>query len=257
MFTLNNPMETDEQKLKDLEYKVLVFGRETGESGTPHLQGFITFNRSYRFAAVKRLLGERAHIEPAKAADAQNYCLKDGDYFKDDRRQQGARTDLRAVASAIKAGATLDKLLEDYPVECLKYPSGISFARSRSYKPRDRNEPPEVIWIYGPTGVGKTRYVFDREPDLWVSGKNLRWWDGYEQQAAVLIDDFRKDFCTFHELLRILDRYPYRADMKYGHMQLNSRRIYITSCYSPDRVYETREDIGQLTRRITETINMN
>ncbi len=87
-----------------------------------------------------------------------------------------------------------------------------------------------------------------------MSGKNLKWWQGYENEDIVLIDDFRRDFCTFHELLRILDRYPYIVQVKYGHRHLNSPYIFIITPHSPYDTYSTREDIQQLIRRIDRVI---
>ena len=89
---------------------------------------------------------------------------------------------------------------------------------------------------------------------VWESGRNLKWWEGYDAHPNVLIDDFRKDFCTFHELLRILDRYPYRIEVKGTSRQLLAKRIIITCPYHPEIIYDTREDIGQLLRRITKIV---
>ena len=60
--------------------------------------------------------------------------------------------------------------------------------------------------------------------------------------------------CTFSELLRILDRYPHRVEVKGGSVQFNSSLIIITSPKSPQETWDGRsaEDIAQLTRRITE-----
>ena len=80
--------------------------------------------------------------------------------------------------------------------------------------------------------------------------RDLKFWDGYYGQKYVIIDDFRKDFCTFHELLRILDRYPYRVHIKGSSLYLEATTIIITSCFGPEEVYETREDLQQLMRRI-------
>ncbi len=227
----------------------MVIGEEVGESGTPHLQGFITFKRSYRLAALKKLF-PTCHWEPSKTTDAGNYCMKEK-YVVEDNRAQGKRTDLALVVETAKSGG-LAMCVEQHPTAFIKYHGGIEkfcyyIAAACAFKPR-------VVWIHGPTGVGKTRAVVESEPDLWISGKSLRWWDGYHNQEAVLFDDFRRDFCTFHELLRILDRYPYSVEVKGGYRQLNSKRMYITSCFKPDDVYETREDIGQLMRRISAVI---
>lgn len=85
------------------------------------------------------------------------------------------------------------------------------------------------------------------------------WWDGYDQQNCVLYDDYRKDFCKFHILLRILDRYEYSAQVKGGYIQLNSPNIIITTTRSPEEMWMNRtyEDVNQLTRRITKITNLD
>lgn len=84
VFTLNNYDAADQQRLRDLapSCRYLVFGREVGDSGTPHLQGFVVFGSSLRFNRVKRSLGDRCHIELARgnSRQASDYCKKDGDF---------------------------------------------------------------------------------------------------------------------------------------------------------------------------------
>ena len=79
-----------------------------------------------------------------------------------------------------------------------------------------------------------------------------KWWEGYDGQEVVIINDYRKDFCKFHELLNLLDRYPYRVECKGGSRQFTSKTIVITTPLSPEETWENRtsEDLGQLLRRI-------
>lgn len=251
-FTLNNYGEKDIKQFEDLECQYIVFGREVGENGTDHLQGHIIFKNAYRLSALKKL-NERAHWSIAIAPDASaNYCMKDRDYFVKDRRKQGKRTDIAdAIATVQSEGILATKI--KHPEVYVKYHSGLdklAFQRPRNFKPH-------VVWIWGPTGTGKTRRVVESNNDLWISGRNLKWWSGYENQQATLFDDFRGDFCTFHELLRILDRYPYTVEIKGGFRELNSPLMFITSCYAPQDVYQSREDIQQLIRRIDEIVEMD
>lgn len=99
-FTLNNPTEAEKQSLANfgVNCKYLVVGREVGESGTPHLQGYVEFVTAVSFAQVKQLLGsERYHLEPARgtAQQASDYCKKDGDFDEYGvlSAGQGKRTD--------------------------------------------------------------------------------------------------------------------------------------------------------------------
>jgi len=80
-FTLNNWTAEDGSSivLKFQEIgSVWVVGKEVGESGTPHLQGYIEFKNKCR---PKNLLCDRIHWEKAKGDKKQNYdyCSKDGD----------------------------------------------------------------------------------------------------------------------------------------------------------------------------------
>lgn len=83
-FTLNNYTEAECDSIKKLLTKesvlYAVVGKEVADSGTPHLQGYVHLRRRSRFSAVKKLVGERAHIESARGSDQQNkrYCLKEG-----------------------------------------------------------------------------------------------------------------------------------------------------------------------------------
>lgn len=116
------------------------------------------------------------------------------------------------------------------------------------------------MWIHGKSGTGKTRYVYEKEAhaDIWESGTDLKWWQGYEHQDVTLFDDFRGDQCKFHWLLRLIDRYPVTVEVKGGSRQLIAQRMYITSAYPPGEIYQkSAEDQYQLRRRIDEVIDMD
>jgi len=75
-FTLNNYSETEyleSQKLSDL----MIIGKEVGEHGTPHLQGYCEFKNQKTLEQIKKYI-PRAHIEKAKGKRDENivYCSK-------------------------------------------------------------------------------------------------------------------------------------------------------------------------------------
>lgn len=90
-FTFNNYTEDEyitliaSLKSKKWDY---IIGREVGESGNKHLQGYIKCKSCIRFSTLKNIQS-KLHIEKAKGTDKQNitYCSKEGDFastFKPD-----------------------------------------------------------------------------------------------------------------------------------------------------------------------------
>lgn len=84
-FTLNNYSEDELARIGECinstDVHCGVVGKEVGDSGTPHLQGFIHLRKKVRFNGIKAIVGSRAHVEKARGTDADNekYCTKDGD----------------------------------------------------------------------------------------------------------------------------------------------------------------------------------
>lgn len=128
-FTVNNPSDDDRQRLirldgdRSIEY--LVFGNEIGESGTPHLQGFIAFVARVRLTQLKQVVGTRGHFEVAKFPEkAAEYCKKDGDFIEFGvlTLSKGKRSDIDAFKDDVKAGVlTVKELRESHSVVFAKY----------------------------------------------------------------------------------------------------------------------------------------
>lgn len=130
VFTLNNYDDNDIERLASLSDKVqyLVYGKEVGESGTPHLQGFVRFRTRCRFGRCKNLIGITAHIEVAKdPLAAIEYCKKDNDITEIGSLdvQPGRRTDLDEFKDDVKAGVVDPKELREKHSEV--------FAKYRSF----------------------------------------------------------------------------------------------------------------------------
>jgi len=76
MFTINNPLPAD-SPLSWPGVKYLVYQKEKGENGTPHLQGYVQFELQKQLVGVKKL-NARAHWEKRMGTheDAVKYCTK-------------------------------------------------------------------------------------------------------------------------------------------------------------------------------------
>jgi hypothetical protein len=69
------------------------------------------------------------------------------------------------------------------------------------------------------------------DASYWKPG-DFQWFDGYEGQRIVIIDDFRGEY-PLPLLLQLLDRYPMQVPVKGGFSQWCPRKVYITSNIRP------------------------
>jgi hypothetical protein len=121
--------------------------------------------------------------------------------------------------------------------------------------PQER-EKPTVYWIYGPSGMGKSKYAHKNFEDKFWKDKS-KWWNGCDNHKTIILDDLRGSDIKFNELLTILDRYPKYIETKGGGRWLNSNNTVITTQYRPyDMYHKEEEEISQLIRRIDHVIHM-
>lgn len=128
-FTLNNFVPDNEDTLKAIPHVYLVYGKETGESGTPHLQGFIIFKSNKRLAGLTKIIQAHWSIARTDSVSCSNYCKKDGEFHESGELPSngGKRSDLESFKDAIKEG-TFDRamLLEEHSDVIAKYPRFVS-----------------------------------------------------------------------------------------------------------------------------------
>lgn len=182
---------------------------------------------------------KRAHWEKAKGTpkEASEYCKKDGDFDEVGTLScgQGHRSDLLEIKEAIDKGANEEYIADNFFSKWVVYRR--SFKAYAALKSSSRSWATQVHVFWGKTGTGKTRFVMDQvmDQDFWTPG-DYKWFDGYEGQPIVIIDDYRGEY-QLQMLLKLLDRYPMQVPVKGGFTEWAPRKIYITSNVHPNDWY--------------------
>lgn len=240
-FTLNNYTSEEEDAIQQIETLYLVYGREVGESGTPHLQGFLTVSPSKRLAAMRRLI-PRAHWERARGTsqEAADYCKKDGDFFeRGSIPSPGKRTDLHSAVETLRESG-IQAVAEEHPVQFVKFSRGFRDLALALEKPYDHDDT-RGIWIFGPPGSGKSHAARAFSSDIYLKAQN-KWWDGYSGQSVVILDDL--DSNTLGHLLKIwADKYSCTGETKGGTVHLRHTKFVVTSNYSIEELWDGDENM--------------
>jgi len=265
VFTINNPSAEEEKQLQEQDFtSYIVYGREIGDSGTPHLQGYLELPKRWRRAQLsRRECLARAFLEPrgrnSNGIKASTYCKKEGDFWEkgvlDPSSGQGKRSDILQVQAAIREGMPISQLAEEHFSSFVRYNRGIREYYNLRSEPRSWVCTVSVIW--GRTGLGKTGQLYRNYPDIYTHPGD-RWFDGYEGQIRALFDDYDGSVFKLSYLLRLLDRYPMRVPIKGGFVNWAPREIFITSNFSPTRWYPhaSEEHIEAMFRRFTSIVEM-
>lgn len=258
-FTLNNYTDAHIASLAALTCKYIIYGKEVAPTTlTPHLQGFVVFSSMKTATQVRALIP--GHITIATGTVEANvvYCSKDGQVTEHGTKpltqaQKGDTEIARYQAAWVNAkDGNYEEIPADIRIKC--YRTLKEIAKDYMGKPVDA---PDVtgLWIWGPSGVGKSRYVRDTYQDLYFKMAN-KWFCGYQQEKNVLIDDLDPSHAKLAYHLKIwMDRYSFLAEHKGSSSHIRPDKIIITSQYSIEEVFPdepTREAI----RRRCQVIHM-
>lgn len=255
-FTINNYTDEDIANLGLLGYQYLIYGREVGESGTKHLQGYMYFKSQRLFTAIKKKL-PTAHIEARKGShkQAREYCMKEGDYVEDGEppEKSGGNT----IAERIR----INKRIRESDLNTLVDEGIIHITQVRSIKNAKLDLAQEAVpytaegtrgtWLWGPPGTGKTHYARTEFSSIFYIKPQNKWFDGYTGQKVIVLDDLDKGgTCLGHYLKIWADKWACTGEVKGGTVNLQHEHFVVTSNYSIEELwFEDEEMVSAIRRR--------
>jgi len=111
----------------------------------------------------------------------------------------------------------------------------------------------KIVKLYvGPTGTGKSHRAWnDAGSNAYAKDPRSKFWCGYSGEENVIIDEFRGGIDISH-MLRWLDKYPCRVEIKGSSRPLCAKHIWITSNIMPRNWYPEIDDstLDALCRRL-------
>lgn len=212
-FTHNNYTDADQAFISQLlcapDFSYGVYGREVGESGTPHLQGFFIYKHRVRLATAKSFfLDLNPHLEPARGTSLQasKYCKKDGDFEEfGDPPHVGERSefgDLKRWILERPTKPTAPHIAREFPQLFLKYGRIMEWVDAIYPKPELETGDPR---LWQETLVAKLEQEADDRKVIFVvdeqggSGKSWfsRWWFTRHSEKTQLLSVGKRDDLAF------------------------------------------------------------
>lgn len=256
LLTINNPEEHgfSHERIKETlhTFPGLVYWcmcNEIGEQGTPHLHLYVVFRNAVKMSTImQRFYG--AHIDAANGSHSENrdYVRKEGKWLTDSKhetskpntfeesgqlppeRGDGKRM-MENVYEMIKTGASTAEIIDTYPQAISKI-DYIEKARQTHLREQNKNVWRDVDchYIFGGTGVGKTRSVMEKYgySNVYRVTDYSHPFDNYQGQDVILFDEFH-DSIEITQMLTLLDGYPVDLPCRYANKSALYTKVYVIS----------------------------
>ena len=206
-----------------------------------------------RFGTLKRRF-PTAHIEKAIGTSQENrdYMLKEGKWAetaKAETRVEGTFKEFGVLPNEasekspkmaqlmqdVKDGYSTTEIIENDPSFAFKI-NDIDALREKLLFERFRkeNRPVKTNYLYGDSGTGKTRSIYETHPpeDVYritdYSGQSGARFDDYHGEPVIVFEEFHSQV-PISAMLNFLDIYPLRLPARYRDRVACFDTVYITS----------------------------
>lgn len=226
---------------------------EIATTGTYHTHIFIYSHSPIRFSTLKNRF-PTAHIEKAygAAVDNRDYILKSGKWENDSKaetRIEGSFFEygvlpaekeenspkMSRLLENIKEGKRTAEIIDDTPNFAFRI-RDIDVIRQTFLSDRftTENRKLSVSYIFGATGTGKTRGIYQKHnaQDIYRitnyrNGRGVSF-DGYFGQDVLVFEEFNSQI-PIEDMLNFLDIYPVYLPARYADKIACFTQVYITS----------------------------
>ena len=257
--TINNPQDhgmthdviIDRAQKFNPDYVCLA--DEIGESGTYHTHVYLYSSSPMRFGTIKKRF-PTAHIEKAIGTSQENrdYIRKEGKWADTDKaetRVEGTFKEFGVLPNEasekspkmaqlmqdVKDGYSTTEIIENDPSFAFKI-NDIDALREKLLfeKFRKENRPVKVNYLFGDSGTGKTRSIYEKHApeDVYritdYSGQSGARFDDYHGEPVIVFEEFHSQV-PISAMLNFLDIYPLRLPARYRDRVACFDTVYITS----------------------------
>lgn len=253
LLTINNPIDKgwDHDHIKETlsKFKNCIYwcmSDETGEEGTFHTHVYFQCSEAAKFSTVKRRFPE-AHIDmrSMSAQVCRDYVFKEGAQantekattnHRESHEESGecpveriAKSGLPELLDMVKSGMTTFEIINEFP-GYINQLDKIDRLRQICIQDEHKNKrrEVEVTYIWGPPGVGKTRFVMDTFGDdkVYRVTDYSHPFDSYNGEDIIAFEEFRTSI-PIEDMLKYLDIYRVEAPARYFNRQLIFTKVFI------------------------------
>lgn len=210
------------------------------ETNFHHWQVFVCFERKLRLQGVREVFGTKGHYELSRSAAAVDYV------WKEETRVEGTQFELGELPMKRNSKTDWDKVKQSAKRGALdEIPSDVFINHYRTLKliHKDYMERPKDqenvcgIWYTGIPGSGKSHMARERYQDYYLKPCN-KWWDNYQNEENVIIDDLDKNHKVLGHHLKIWsDKYAFLAESKGSAIYCRPKFIVVTSNYKIEDIW--------------------
>jgi hypothetical protein len=253
-FTCNNPTDEDINNFKDARLdgtlSWLCVYKEIGEQGTPHLQGGLKLqNNSYNISWMNNHINNRTHWMIMKGSPEQvrNYCTKDykqgkntSEFIYDDGCKENSKEIARKYCKDLQSGIkSLADISKEDPYFYQNHFKGLEALNTITRDEKQRKKP-EVIWLYGEPGSGKTTWAINYLQNEYDNVKlTNNFFSGIRNSPNCIYDEIKPEKQDYEELLEMLGEYKCDINIKGGHANWIYEKICVCGLKDPRQYTRT------------------